>query len=316
MILLISSKYDVSTNIVIQWLNYYGIVFLRLHTEEFSMLNYFSVSNKSISLTINDINLEAITGIWHRRGRLRNLPNSLNDLGKVTTYLKKEEDSLIKSIETSLRTTKKYIGSYISEIENYKLDHLIAAKECNLNIPDSIVTTSKKGLLDFHSKYDQIISKDLRYAINIKTDDISINSTGTFKVTDELISELDDHFAPIYAQEYIEKEFEIRIFFIEDNLFSMGIFSQQDEQTRVDYRNYNDEIPNRCVPINLPKNIKEQLLDFTRKVKLNTGSIDMIYSIDEHYVFLEVNPMGQFDWLSKNCNYYIEEAIAKEFMEL
>ena len=141
MILLISSKYDVSTNIVIQWLNYYGIVFLRLHTEEFSMLNYFSVSNKSISLTINDINLEAITGIWHRRGRLRNLPNSLNDLGKVTLYLKKEEDSLIKSIETNLKATKKYIGSYISEIENYKLDHLIAAKKCNLNIPDSIVTT-------------------------------------------------------------------------------------------------------------------------------------------------------------------------------
>ncbi|WP_430409996.1 hypothetical protein [Kordia sp.] len=316
MILLISSKYDVSTNIVIRWLNYYGVDFLRLHTEEFSILNHFYINNQSISLTINHINLEAITGIWHRRGRIRNLPNSLNSLGKVTTYLKKEEDSLIKSIETSLKATKKYIGSYISEIENYKLDHLIAAKECNLNIPDSIVTTSKKSLLDFRSKYDQIISKDLRYAINIKTDDISINSTGTFKVTEDLISELEDHFAPIYAQEYIEKEFEIRIFFIEDTFFSMGIFSQQDEQTKVDYRNYNDEVPNRCVPINLPNDLKEQLLNFTRKVKLNTGSIDMIYSIDERYIFLEVNPMGQFDWLSKNCNYYIEEAIAKEFMEI
>lgn len=316
MILLISSKYDVSTNIVIQWLNYYGVDFLRLHTEEFSTLNSFSISNQSISLAINDLNLDAITGIWHRRGRLRNLPNSLNDLGKVTTYLKKEEDSLIKSIETSLKATKKYIGSYISEIENYKLDHLIAAKECNLNIPDSIVTTSKKSLLDFYAKYDQIISKDLRYAINIKSDEISINSIGTFKVTEDLIYELDDHFAPIYAQEYIEKEFEIRIFFIEDRFFSMGIFSQQDKQTIVDYRNYNDEIPNRCVPINLPNNLTKQLLDFTQKVKLNTGSIDMIYSIDERYVFLEVNPMGQFDWLSKNCNYYIEESIAKEFMEI
>ena len=316
MILLISSKYDVSTNIVIQWLNYYGVDFLRLHTEEFSLLNYFSISNHSISLAINDIDLEAITGIWHRRGRLRNLPNSLNYLGKVTSYLKKEEDSLIKSIETNLKATKKYIGSYISEIENYKLDHLIAAKECNLNIPDSIVTTSKRNLLDFYTKYDQIISKDIRYAINIKTDDVSINSTGTFKITDGLISELEDNFAPIYAQEYIEKEFEIRIFFIEDTFFSMAIFSQKDEQTKVDYRNYNDEIPNRCVPINLPNDLKEQLLDFSRKVKLNTGSIDMIYSVDERYVFLEVNPMGQFDWLSKNCNYYIEEAIAKEFMKI
>ena len=44
---------------------------------------------------------------------------------------------------------------------------------------------------------------------------------------------------------------------------------------------------------------------------INTGSIDLIYSLSNEYVFLEVNPQGQFDWLSKNCNYYIEKDIAE-----
>lgn len=316
MILLISSKYDVSTNNVIRWLNYYGINFVRLNTEDFNSLNHFSLSNKASKLTINDIDINTITAVWHRRGRLRHVPNSLNNLGKVTDYLKNEEDSLVKPIETYLRCTKKYIGSYTSEVENYKLEHLMMAKECGLNIPNSIITTSKKELIDFYNSHNQIISKDLRYAINIKTNDVSINSTGTFKITEELIQGLDEQFAPIYAQEYIEKEFEIRVFYFESRFYSMGIFSQRDEQTQVDYRNYNNQIPNRCVPINLPLDIEKQLLSFANKIKLNTGSIDLIYSKDERYIFLEVNPMGQFDWLSKNCNYHIEREIAKEFMEV
>ncbi|WP_053002526.1 MULTISPECIES: grasp-with-spasm system ATP-grasp peptide maturase [Kordia] len=316
MILLISSKYDVSTNNVIKWLNYYGINFLRLNTEDFNSLNHFSLSNTSSKLKVNNVDLDSITSVWHRRGRLRHVPNSLNGLGKVTDYLKKEEDSLVKSIETYLKNTRKYIGSYTSEVENYKLEHLMMARECNLNIPNSMITTNKKELIDFYNTHDQIISKDLRYSINIKTEKICINSIGTFKVTNDLIKGLEDQFAPIYVQEYIEKEFEIRVFYFENKMFAMGIFSQQDEQTQVDYRNYNNQVPNRCVPISLPTDIEKKLLEFTKKVKLNTGSIDLIYSTDERYVFLEVNPMGQFDWVSKNCNYYIEKSIAKEFLEV
>jgi hypothetical protein len=44
---------------------------------------------------------------------------------------------------------------------------------------------------------------------------------------------------------------------------------------------------------------------------MNTGSIDLILTPNGEYFFLEINPMGQYDWLSKNCNYYIEKDIAE-----
>jgi hypothetical protein len=36
----------------------------------------------------------------------------------------------------------------------------------------------------------------------------------------------------------------------------------------------------------------------------------MIVTPEGEYVFLEVNPTGQFGWVSDNCNYYLEEKIA------
>jgi hypothetical protein len=44
--------------------------------------------------------------------------------------------------------------------------------------------------------------------------------------------------------------------------------------------------------------------------------VDLIYTPDGEYVFLEVNPMGQFHWLSENCNYYLEEFIANQLAQV
>jgi D-alanine-D-alanine ligase-like ATP-grasp enzyme len=50
------------------------------------------------------------------------------------------------------------------------------------------------------------------------------------------------------------------------------------------------------------------------ELNLDTGSIDMILDRKNEYVFLEVNPTGQFGWLSKSCNYYIEKEVAKHML--
>lgn len=91
----------------------------------------------------------------------------------------------------------------------------------------------------------------------------------------------------------------------------MAIFSQENEKTRIDYRNYDREKPNRCVPYHLSDDIQSKLSAFMNLIDMNCGSIDMIYSPDGDYIFLEVNPVGQFHWLDKNCNYFLEREIAK-----
>lgn len=46
-------------------------------------------------------------------------------------------------------------------------------------------------------------------------------------------------------------------------------------------------------------------------LKLNTGSIDMIVDHNNNYIFLEVNPVGQFVAYGEFCNYYLDREMAK-----
>ena len=48
-----------------------------------------------------------------------------------------------------------------------------------------------------------------------------------------------------------------------------------------------------------------------RKLKLDSGSIDIIVTNKGEYVFLEVNPVGHFTQVSSPCNYYLEKEIAE-----
>jgi glutathione synthase/RimK-type ligase-like ATP-grasp enzyme len=143
-----------------------------------------------------------------------------------------------------------------------------------------------------------------------KNKNYHFKNSGTHLLTIDNIDNISNHFFPTYFQKYIEKEFELRIFYLKGKFYSMAIFSQNDIKTTIDYRNYNKEKPNRNIPFQLPKDLEKKLHFFMKKSALDTGSIDMIKDTNGQYVFLEVNPVGQFDWLSINCNYYIEEKIA------
>ncbi|MDP3927797.1 MAG: hypothetical protein Q8R57_02120 [Bacteroidota bacterium] len=109
----------------------------------------------------------------------------------------------------------------------------------------------------------------------------------------------------------INKRFEIRVFFLHDLIFASAIFSQNDEKTIVDFRNYNIDKPNRIVPIKLPIDTTLMIKSIMASINMNSGSIDIIYDEKKNYVFLEINPVGQFQQVSYPCNYFLEREIAK-----
>mgnify|MGYP000874440113 CR=1 FL=1 len=94
----------------------------------------------------------------------------------------------------------------------------------------------------------------------------------------------------------------------------MAIFSQNNPKTQIDFRNYDYDKPNRLNPFKIPIEISNKIIKLMKKLKIICGSIDMIYTPKGEYVFLEVNPIGQFQWLSQNCNYYIEREIANHLI--
>jgi glutathione synthase/RimK-type ligase-like ATP-grasp enzyme len=164
--------------------------------------------------------------------------------------------------------------------------------------------------LEFKKNHGRIITKAIKYPFFFRERESYLSAGGTRLVDYKDIEDLNDYFFVSIFQEYIEKKYEIRVFFFEDKYYPMAIFSQNDEGTKIDFRNYNREKPNRCVPIKLPKIILSKLNNLMCEKNLNSGSIDIIVTPENDFVFLEVNPQGQFHWLSESCNYYIEREIA------
>jgi glutathione synthase/RimK-type ligase-like ATP-grasp enzyme len=197
---------------------------------------------------------------------------------------------------------------------------LSLAKKVGFRIPDTLITNKKEEVLSFfNSKQKGIIAKAVGVGIPIKNIDgyHYYQIVFTKKLTINILSEnLDSiRFCPSIFQEYIEKDIEIRTFFVDNEYYSMAIFSQNDNKTAIDYRNYNVEKPNRNVPFELPNEILLKLKKFAKKINCTTGSIDLILNKDSEFIFLEINPMGQYHWLSENCNYYIDKKIAEILIE-
>jgi len=194
-----------------------------------------------------------------------------------------------------------------------KLISLEVAKKFGLKIPATIVTNSVSQIMDFLTEYPKTIVKPIKMPgyYYYQGDEVISYSQETNLFTKELLDEIrKEHtvFQPTQFQEYIEKEFEIRCFYLKGALYSMAIFSQKNEKTKIDFRNYDEDNPNRAVPFNLPEEVAGKIHKLMDYFDFDSGSIDIIYYMGD-YTFLEVNTGGIFEWLSKNCNYYIEKAI-------
>lgn len=214
-----------------------------------------------------------------------------------------------------LQKERKFFGNITNLTRENKIIDLIIASKCGLSIPETLVTQNKKELEVFFSIHaGEIITKSLGGAIRFETENEILWGKGTTLVTKADIDETSDYFLPSLFQENIEKEYEIRSFLFKKKFFSMAIFSQKDNKTSLDFRNYNRENPNRMVPFKLPDKIEKILLKFAEMTDIDTGSFDFIVTKKEkELIFLEVNPYGQFGWLSRNCNYYLEKQIAEYF---
>jgi len=290
MILILSDARSTSVNKVI---SYIKVCSVKRFNDIFPERLIPKFQNNNSSLNENQ---DEIIKIWYYRSYLKFNHFESNDYISIT------ENNLFREYFLHFRN-KKIIGSYKDFFFQNTLIQLFEAEKTGHEIPKTVISTS---FPDFGKS--KVVNKIIGNAKSFSTPNYIYTTTGTQFVNKEEFIE-NGHLN--FFQEYIEKEFEIRIFYFLGKFFAMAIFSQQDPMTLVDYRNYNDNKPNRNIPIKLPMEIQKKLKRLMKKLDLNTGSIDMIYSKTGQYVFLEVNPCGIFEWLSSNCNYYIEKYIAK-----
>ena len=323
MICIISEEYDMSTYKVIRWLLHNQTPFLRINEDNKIRLREVIVENNETQIRFDvfssnwhflfTVDSSKISSYWYRRGTSKiQLYNHNNNLlgTSFVKYFKDEEDD-VNTFFNLFQTDLPHINNHADIFYN-KLYALKCANSLSLNTPETLITSSKKKLSEFYHKHGKkIITKGIwNDSVVEYNEDLYKTRYNGFFDYEELENIIPDTFPPAMFQNYIEKILEIRTMYLNDKFYSMAIFSQQNNKTKIDFRNYDYDRPYRLVPFILPKEIEVKLKKLYAKLSLNSGSADIIYSVDNDFYFLEINPIGQFDWLSKECNYYLEKEIA------
>jgi hypothetical protein len=318
MILIISSQTDPTTDYVIDYLLASKAEFFRIDgeliIEDINIKIDKNDKNKDIIELIlsnkTTVNLLNFTSIWYRKGFINyqlkgNLPP------QILSALNLERTTVLEFIFGYLEGMPT-IGSFLYESSNTKLRFLRIARELGFIIPKTYITTNK-NFFDFELG-ENFICKAICENYSVTFDD-KFFSVGTIPCSTAKIKNLESNFNLMLLQENISKLYELRVFFINQDFFSMCIFSQQNIDTSVDSRNYSNQKIRR-VPYQINNDLKQKLIKLNKSLGINTGSYDLIVTTDLEYIILELNHCGQFGYLSYYCNYNIENKISEALITL
>ncbi len=119
-------------------------------------------------------------------------------------------------------------------------------------------------------------------------------------------------YAPVIFQEYVDARYDLRVTIVGDDVFAAAIHSQETSY-KVDFRM---DIANaRIEAVDLPPGVTKGLHALMERLGLVYGAIDMRLTPDGRYVFLEINPAGQWLFIEMQTRQPIAAAMARLLME-
>ena len=273
------------------------------HLAETDALSIHGEKIYSSSLRIGDslIDLRQTRSIWWRRvenpiGR----PNGTSE----SWFRYKEWQSFLFSLEAASdchwvnRPSRQWFACR-------KALQMAVANRLGLRTPATLITNDAAQVREFRKRFAMTIFKSMGEAAH--------ENTATRTLSDHDMDRLDSLVnCPAIFQEFIEARFDIRLTVIGNRMFAVRIDSQNG-QSHVDWR-FDNSVDFEL--FEMEPGIKARISLLMRELGLTYGAIDLRQTTDGEYVFLEVNPSGQYLFAELLTGAKISEALAEELLRL
>ncbi|HEX8459360.1 MAG TPA: hypothetical protein VF656_18855 [Pyrinomonadaceae bacterium] len=317
-ILIVSTKVDLATDHVVNKLRKLGVSLYRINTEDLPLLATSNVTLGSSHPTswswatgYKKVNLDTVRSIWFRRHRLPILP------GEVATqdveYSLREAEWFLKGALYSIGDLD-YPMKWMShpakiQMAESKIHQLSVAQSLGMAVPDTLISNDPQSVRGFFKqKGGEVVAKPLRLGYF----DYGDRQTAVFTsrvAENDLSEDASIRIAPVIYQELIPKLFDIRVTVVGRQLFAAAIDSQSDPSAVLDWRRTdNEDLPHYAH--DLPAQVHDACLNYMDALGLNFGALDFVLTPRNEYIFLEVNPNGQWVWIEEKLAFPIAEAIA------
>ncbi|MDB4890342.1 MAG: ATP-dependent carboxylate-amine ligase [Gemmatimonadetes bacterium] len=317
MLLILSAPDDTHSEAVEQILARRGIPFLHWNQAGFPERDTVSLRydanglrSKSLVKGSDAFDLSQVSTTYVRRHPHPNIRRPVND-PRARAYIETEARSLLNA--AAQLSDCRWVPGPVRALHwaGDKAWQLRLAARLGFSIPHTLITNDPAELLEFHREHNgKLVCK----ALNFPHFPSSADGSDNWLFTTQLVSPRDVGYAesvrycPAIFQAYVPKQLELRITVVGDRVFPCEIHSQERERTRYDWRRYDlEHTPHHEHA--LPPDIAARCIRIVRELGLCYGALDLVLTPDGRYVFLEVNPMGQFLWIEKITGMPISEAI-------
>lgn len=312
MILCITHSQDFYTiDRFFQYLSSKNIPYFRLNSDQLNHLQKISISEDSFQITGEDgksVSSNDITGVWNRKIWRISVPEELDQ--EYERIFLNEYAHLRYNLFTQLQHLP-WINPYENEkkVDGNKMFQLKVAKRNHLTIPPTVFTNDEEKVKAFFEEHCSGKAIAKLHGVIRKTMS-GENLISTMVIEQETLENLSGMiYCPMIFQPYINKEYELRIMYVDGEFYTGKINNSENADWRVSHKDY------FWTAYELPADIRTNLTSMMKEMGLYMGAIDMIRGKDGKYYFLEVNPQGEWGMLQKELGFPIAERIADNLIK-
>jgi glutathione synthase/RimK-type ligase-like ATP-grasp enzyme len=296
-VLIVTNDHDEHADAVILELNRRDVPVFRFHPEDFPHACSVSIEIRDgrvqgeLGTADRRVAFDDVCAAWYRRSRNLYMGPVSRTSEKLDDYVKAQSTATVVAVCAGLETLWVSHPFKLRRAE-VKALQLAEASRAGLRIPLTLISNDPVRAATFVDALEETecAIKPL-IAIGV-TDEhgYRLPLTTTLPRGHSLESLA---LAPTMLQPYVDKAFELRCVVIGQKIFCAKLDSQADERSRIDWRGGD---PKHEV-FTLPREVEASIHWLMDAFELNFASLDMIVTPEGEFVFLELNPNGQWLWL-------------------
>jgi glutathione synthase/RimK-type ligase-like ATP-grasp enzyme len=307
-VLVITNDHDEHADAVIKELDRRAVPVFRFHPEEFPDVCAITMEIRDgridgeIRNADHRVAFHDICAAWYRRSRalFAPLPTLNLQQGDLENFVRVQASSTLTALFGSLQTL--WVGQpFKLRRAEVKVLQLAEASKAGLLTPATLISNDPEpaaafveGLGDTDCAIKPLVATRVDGAEGAR-----LPLTTTLPRGHALDSVA---LAPTIFQPYIEKAYELRCVVMGDKIVTAKLKSQDKESARKDWRAAAIDVEGdvESEVFDLPEPVQAALHRLMRSFEINFASIDMIVTPEGEFVFLDLNPNGQWLWLEED----------------
>jgi glutathione synthase/RimK-type ligase-like ATP-grasp enzyme len=302
---LLAEKDDLATDLVVLELLRRSIVHRRVNIQLplTTSVSWIPQGSPRFEAQGSLMTLQDSVSVWCRR--LPDIHRSGPCANDIETLVIRDSLKFLNGLASTSKALWVNHPASISRAEN-KLTQLALASDMGLSIPRTLVTNDVSEARHFCSEFPSAVCKPI--STNVISLGLRSLQLYTTSICIEDITEEGLEPVPLILQELITKKAEVRVTVVGPKIFACSFVPPQGLDFPVDLHS-DDGIIFGLESIRPPAGIVMALRQMMQEFGLFFGCFDFILTPHDEWVFLELNPGGQWGWIEKGMGWRITEAI-------